>query len=100
MSFGRAAAVFMERYYKGSFSRFAVRPPVTIAAIPSDYDRQLIRLRPSIVFWRRVVTLRGNARLVVTLSRADSPAKIETCGRFQPSSFRPMRLPPACESFG
>jgi len=45
MSFGRAAAVFMERYYKGSFSRFAVRPPVTIAAIPSDCDRQLIRLR-------------------------------------------------------
>jgi DNA-binding transcriptional regulator YiaG len=41
----RAAALFMERYYRKSFSRFASKPPVSITRIPSDYDRQLKRLR-------------------------------------------------------
>jgi DNA-binding XRE family transcriptional regulator len=41
----QAAAVFMERYYKKSFSRFAFRPPVPSTRIPRDYDRQLRRLR-------------------------------------------------------
>jgi DNA-binding XRE family transcriptional regulator len=41
----RAGAVFIDRYYKKSFSRFAVRPPIPLMGVPADYDRQLVRLR-------------------------------------------------------
>src|SRR5262249_6171737 len=37
---------FMERYYRRSYSRFAPRPPVADQPnVPSDWDRQLVRIR-------------------------------------------------------
>jgi DNA-binding transcriptional regulator YiaG len=37
---------FIERYYRRSYSRFAARPPVPEQAnVPSDWDRQLVRIR-------------------------------------------------------
>jgi len=37
---------FIERYYKRSYSRFAARPPVPDRpTVPSDWNRQLVRIR-------------------------------------------------------
>jgi DNA-binding transcriptional regulator YiaG len=41
-----AGRFFVERYYKRSYSRFAARPPVPDRpTVPSDWNRQLVRIR-------------------------------------------------------
>jgi DNA-binding transcriptional regulator YiaG len=57
----RAAALFMERYYRKSFSRFASRPPVSITRIPIDYDRQLKRLRRNLRLTQTALAVRISA---------------------------------------
>jgi DNA-binding XRE family transcriptional regulator len=56
-----AGALFMERYYKKSFSRFAIRPPVLITRIPPDYDRQLTRLRRKLRLTQSALAVRIGA---------------------------------------
>jgi DNA-binding transcriptional regulator YiaG len=41
----QAAAAFMERYYKQSYSRFAVKPRLPDTHVPSDVPQRLKRLR-------------------------------------------------------
>jgi DNA-binding transcriptional regulator YiaG len=41
-----AGRLFMERYYRRSYSRFAPRPPVPERpGVPADWDRRLVRIR-------------------------------------------------------
>ena len=41
-----AGRVFMERYYRQSYSRFVPRPrPPILTSVPSDWARQLVRIR-------------------------------------------------------
>lgn len=41
----QAAAVFMERYYRKSYSRFAIKPLPPNTHVPLDYSRRLRQLR-------------------------------------------------------